>query len=71
MSKERKVLNDLLADVEINDTSASLLGAKVSSTADLAKAAEIVRSPRYETFHYLFTKDGEVKGTTAVSCPGS
>jgi len=68
MSQNRKVLLDLIGEMKDNDKPVSFLGAKVSSPADLAKVAEIVRSPRYETFHYLFTKDGEVKGTTAVSC---
>ena len=68
MDENREVLLDLIADMKDNDKSVSFLGAKVASPADLAKVAEIVRSPRYETFHYLFTKDDEVKGTTAVSC---
>lgn len=68
MNENKKVLLDLIADMDDNIDSVSFLGAKVSSPADLAKVAEIVRSPRYETLHYLFTKDGEVKGTTAVSC---
>ncbi len=68
MNENKKVLLDRIADMEDNIDSVSFLGAKVTSPADLARVAEIVRSPRYETFHYLFTKDGEVKGTTAVSC---
>ena len=67
-SNYRKVLFDLVAEIEESNGSVSLLGAKIANPKDLAKAAEVVRSPRYETLHYLFTRNGVVKGTTAISC---
>ena len=67
IENERRVIHDLLADVAENKAF-SLLGAKISSPKDLALLGEVYRSPRYETFHYLFTRNGEVVGTTAVSC---
>ncbi len=65
---DKKVLFDLLAGMKDNSEPVSFIGAKIMNPADLAKLAEVVRSPRYETFHYIFTKNNEVKGTTAVSC---
>ena len=64
----RKVLLDLLKDVEQQKSSAQLLGSSVNTPEALAKVAEICRSPRYETFQYVFTRNSEVVGVTAVSC---
>lgn len=65
--KHRKVVLDLIKDVEEQKDSACLLGSLVCNSEDLAKAAEILRNPRYETFQYLFTRDNKVVGVTALS----
>ena len=64
---ESKVVHNLLEGLPENST-VSLLGAKITNSSDLARIGEVYRSPRYETFHYLFTRETEVVGVTAVSC---
>ena len=65
--KHRKVVLDLIKDVEEQKDSACLLGCLVINSEDLAKAAEILRNPRYETFQYIFTRNYKVVGVTALS----
>ena len=62
----RKVILDLLKDVEEQKGSVNLLGSVVNSPKALAKTAEILRNPRYETFQYVFTRDSKVVGATAL-----
>lgn len=47
--------------------SASLLGQKITSPADLAELAQVYRDGRYETLRYFWMKGDEVVGHTAVS----
>lgn len=63
----RKVILDLLKDVEDQKNSVCLLGSTISDSENLARAAEILRNPRYETFQYIFTKNDKVVGVTALS----
>ena len=66
ISDQRQVFHDLLKSIPENE-SISLIGAHISDHRDLAALAEVYRSPRYETFRYLFTRNSEVVGITAVS----
>lgn len=46
---------------------ANLIGKRISSARDLAALAQIYRNPCFETFRYIFTKDGEVVWQTGVT----
>jgi hypothetical protein len=61
-----RVIHDLFAELP-EKKGITLLGAQISSCEDLALLGEIYRSPRYETFHYLFTRKNKVVGVTAIS----
>ena len=63
-------LNVLAASINVDmlkEGRASLLGQRVTSTADLATVAQVARDPRFETLRYVFVKDGKVVHETAVS----
>ena len=45
-----------------------LRGQKVSSAQDVAEIAQIYRNPKYETFRYIYVKNGVVVGHEGRSC---
>ena len=67
IENSRRVVLDLLSEVEERNESWNILGKHIDSPYHLALAGEICRSPRFETFHYVFIRNNEVIGTTAVS----
>lgn len=61
------ILGDEIARDFRERGAAALVGKTVRSRDDLAALAQVLRSPRYETCRYIFTKDDVVVGAMAVS----
>lgn len=44
-----------------------LIGRYIGSTYDLASLAQVYRDPRFETFRFVFVRDGRVVGESAIT----
>ena len=67
IGRTRSVLaNAVVSDFQ-DKASTVLVGKKIKTSGDLATLAQVYRNPKYETFHYFFTRGDEIVGKVGVS----